>query len=201
MATDKTDTLIKDPVCGMAVDSATAKQRRAHGGQTYYFCSQHCAERFEAAPEKFLQASAARNRNGGHVARYACATCAARRLAAVDRIAARYSGSALGRMALFPARLEFGRQSFNQHVYPHRAGNGGRLRLQRRGDPGPRDFSSIVPRDGWNASCVLRGCRRNYDAGPAGSSTGTAGPPPHWSCNSGIVGPDAEDGAYPARRH
>src|SRR5439155_704362 len=58
MATDKADTLIKDPVCGMAVDSATAKQRRAHGGQTYYFCSQHCAEKFEAAPEKFLQAPA-----------------------------------------------------------------------------------------------------------------------------------------------
>src|SRR5438094_9265763 len=58
MATDQTDTLIKDPVCGMAVDSATAKQRRAHGGQTYYFCSQHCAEKFEAAPEKFLQAPA-----------------------------------------------------------------------------------------------------------------------------------------------
>src|SRR5438270_2097076 len=56
MATDKTDTLIKDPVCGMAVDSATAKQRRAHGGQTYYFCSQHCAEKFDAAPENFLQA-------------------------------------------------------------------------------------------------------------------------------------------------
>src|SRR5437867_319927 len=58
MATDKTGTLIKDPVCGMAVDPATAKQRRAHGGQTYYFCSQHCAEKFEAAPEKFLQAPA-----------------------------------------------------------------------------------------------------------------------------------------------
>src|SRR6266480_2359988 len=52
MATDKTDTLIKDPVCGMAVDSATAKQRRAHGGQTYYFCSQHCAEKFLQAPAR-----------------------------------------------------------------------------------------------------------------------------------------------------
>ena len=58
MATDKTDTLIKDPVCGMAVDPATAKQHRAHAGQTYYFCCQHCAEKFEAAPEKFLQAPA-----------------------------------------------------------------------------------------------------------------------------------------------
>src|SRR5438309_6117949 len=58
MATDKTGTLIKDPVCGTAVDPATAKQRRAHGGQTYYFCCQHCAEKFDAAPEKFLQAPA-----------------------------------------------------------------------------------------------------------------------------------------------
>jgi P-type Cu+ transporter len=58
MATDKTDTLIKDPVCGMAVDPGTAKHRRAHGDQTYYFCCQHCAEKFEAAAEKFLQAPA-----------------------------------------------------------------------------------------------------------------------------------------------
>src|SRR5437660_1494443 len=58
MATDKAHIAVKDPVCGMAVDPATAKYRRAHGGQTYYFCCQHCAEKFEAAPEKFLQAPA-----------------------------------------------------------------------------------------------------------------------------------------------
>src|SRR2546426_1654121 len=58
MATEKAHIAVKDPVCGMAVDPATAKHRRAHGGQTYYFCSQHCAEKFEAAPEKFLQAPA-----------------------------------------------------------------------------------------------------------------------------------------------
>jgi P-type Cu+ transporter len=55
MATDKTQTLIKDPVCGMAVDPGTAKHRRAYRDQTYYFCCQHCAEKFEAAPENFLQ--------------------------------------------------------------------------------------------------------------------------------------------------
>src|SRR6184192_2082088 len=58
MATDKAHIAVKDPVCGMAVDPATAKHRRAYGGQTYYFCCQHCAEKFEAAPEKFLQAPA-----------------------------------------------------------------------------------------------------------------------------------------------
>src|SRR5256885_16368827 len=58
MATDKTPTGEKDRVWGMAVAPATAKHRRAHGGQTYYFCCQHCAEKFDAAPEKFLQAPA-----------------------------------------------------------------------------------------------------------------------------------------------
>ena len=58
MATDKTDTLVRDPVCGMTVDPGTAKHRRAHAGHTYYFCCQHCAEKFEAAPGKFLQAPA-----------------------------------------------------------------------------------------------------------------------------------------------
>src|SRR5919108_2649077 len=55
MATDKTRTLIKDPVCGMTVEPGTAKHRRAYRDQTYYFCCQHCAEKFEAAPENFLQ--------------------------------------------------------------------------------------------------------------------------------------------------
>src|SRR5437867_2435036 len=56
MATDKAHIAVKDPVCGMAVDPATAKHRRAHGGQTYYFCCQQFAEKFDAAPENLLQA-------------------------------------------------------------------------------------------------------------------------------------------------
>ena len=31
-----------DPVCGMAVDPATAAGAHAHAGTTYYFCSRHC---------------------------------------------------------------------------------------------------------------------------------------------------------------
>src|ERR1700746_1553359 len=34
------DTL--DPVCGMRVDPATARQRHAHLARTYYFCSDRC---------------------------------------------------------------------------------------------------------------------------------------------------------------
>jgi P-type Cu+ transporter len=58
MARDKTHIAVKDPVCGMTVDPSTAKHRRSHGDQTYYFCCQHCAEKFEATPGKFLQAPA-----------------------------------------------------------------------------------------------------------------------------------------------
>jgi xanthine dehydrogenase accessory factor len=42
-----------DPVCGMAVDVATARHRSTHDGRTYYFCSAGCRERFEADPARF----------------------------------------------------------------------------------------------------------------------------------------------------
>jgi xanthine dehydrogenase accessory factor len=42
-----------DPVCGMAVDVATARHRSTHEGHTYYFCSAGCRERFEADPARF----------------------------------------------------------------------------------------------------------------------------------------------------
>jgi len=45
-----------DPVCGMRVDPAMAKHRFAYRGQDYFFCGTRCRERFELAPEKFLQA-------------------------------------------------------------------------------------------------------------------------------------------------
>ena len=39
----------KDPVCGMTVDVTTAYSE-AVGGQTYYFCSENCRQRFDANP-------------------------------------------------------------------------------------------------------------------------------------------------------
>jgi P-type Cu+ transporter len=43
-----------DPVCGMTVDPAGAAGSHTHAGQTYYFCSRHCLERFAADPSRFL---------------------------------------------------------------------------------------------------------------------------------------------------
>ena len=44
-----------DPVCGMTVDPAKAGATAAHGGKTYYFCCKHCAAKFQAEPQKYLQ--------------------------------------------------------------------------------------------------------------------------------------------------
>jgi xanthine dehydrogenase accessory factor len=46
-----------DPVCGMTVDVATARYRTVHAGQTYYFCSAGCLERFTASPAEFATAA------------------------------------------------------------------------------------------------------------------------------------------------
>src|SRR5580698_6638096 len=54
-------TVVTDPVCGMTVDPATAKQRLEHAGKSYYFCGASCAQKFKADPEKFLTNSRSAN--------------------------------------------------------------------------------------------------------------------------------------------
>src|SRR5205809_3970263 len=44
----------KDPVCGMTVDPQNAAGFCEYKGQTYFFCSVGCRERFKADPERFL---------------------------------------------------------------------------------------------------------------------------------------------------
>ena len=43
-----------DPVCGRSVQTAAAKST-VHAGQVYFFCSQACREKFEAAPAPYLK--------------------------------------------------------------------------------------------------------------------------------------------------
>ena len=47
------DQTTKDPVCGMSVDTTTALSS-IHAGQTYYFCSATCRDKFVASPEKYI---------------------------------------------------------------------------------------------------------------------------------------------------
>jgi uncharacterized membrane protein YraQ (UPF0718 family)/YHS domain-containing protein len=46
--------LERDPVCGMDVDPATAKEKAEHGGVTYYFCSAGCRAAFEKDPAQYV---------------------------------------------------------------------------------------------------------------------------------------------------
>ncbi len=44
----------RDPVCGMRVSAERNGGTHTHNGETFYFCCQHCLEKFRAEPEKFL---------------------------------------------------------------------------------------------------------------------------------------------------
>jgi len=45
---------ITDPVCGMKVDSESQHSVQ-HAGERYFFCSQHCLEKFQANPGIYLK--------------------------------------------------------------------------------------------------------------------------------------------------
>jgi Cu+-exporting ATPase len=45
---------VRDPVCGVSVDPATAKHRLSHAGHDHFFCSSRCREKFAADPDAYL---------------------------------------------------------------------------------------------------------------------------------------------------
>src|SRR5438128_11603850 len=49
-----------DAVCGMRVDPATAAHRYEYQGKSFYFCCQHCLEKFRAEPNKYAPAGESR---------------------------------------------------------------------------------------------------------------------------------------------
>ena len=52
-----TSTPQNDPVCGMAVDPATAKHRVELAGQAYVFCCEGCKAKFLADPIRFAKSA------------------------------------------------------------------------------------------------------------------------------------------------
>jgi P-type Cu+ transporter len=44
---------VRDPICGMTVDPATAKHRTDYAGETFFFCSSKCKDRFAADPRRY----------------------------------------------------------------------------------------------------------------------------------------------------
>ena len=49
-----TESIAVDPVCGMTVNPDTAAGSFEYQGQTYYFCSTHCLNKFREDPARFL---------------------------------------------------------------------------------------------------------------------------------------------------
>lgn len=49
---------VKDPVCGMIIDSDSAAATAQHEGATVFFCSTGCKHQFEGDPERYAAAAA-----------------------------------------------------------------------------------------------------------------------------------------------
>jgi P-type Cu+ transporter len=47
--------MTKDPVCNMQVEETKAAGTSIYQGQTYYFCSIPCKEKFEKNPEQYAK--------------------------------------------------------------------------------------------------------------------------------------------------
>jgi Cu+-exporting ATPase len=52
--TDIAEKTLKDPVCGMTVDPKNNNLHHEYKGTEYFFCSQHCADKFKEDPEHYL---------------------------------------------------------------------------------------------------------------------------------------------------
>lgn len=48
---------VTDPVCGMQVDSTKAAATEKYQGQTFYFCSAGCREKFRKEPGRYTSAA------------------------------------------------------------------------------------------------------------------------------------------------
>ena len=60
----QTSTTVKDPVCGMDIDTATAAGQTEYKGQTYHFCGTNCKEKFDLNPQQYLGKSAESPKSG-----------------------------------------------------------------------------------------------------------------------------------------
>jgi Cu+-exporting ATPase len=47
--------LVTDPVCGMQIESSQASAQSQYEGQTYFFCSVECKQKFEKNPKSYVK--------------------------------------------------------------------------------------------------------------------------------------------------
>lgn len=69
----KDGNLVKDPVCGMMIDSTSAKGgSTSYNDQTFYFCNPKCKTKFEADPTKYLNLKVEPSQKADTNAIYTC---------------------------------------------------------------------------------------------------------------------------------
>ena len=56
-------TVIRDPVCGMDIETSRAFQSVDFGAKTYFFCSKDCVRKFNDRPEYFAEVERTERRN------------------------------------------------------------------------------------------------------------------------------------------
>ncbi len=56
VASPPAEAAARDPVCGMAVRDRGRAPRATHQGSDYFFCCAGCQQRFQAAPQRYLEA-------------------------------------------------------------------------------------------------------------------------------------------------
>ncbi len=57
---------VTDPVCGMPIDSANTSATEVVHGQTYYFCSTSCHDKFRISPDRYAKKDATGKGHGTH---------------------------------------------------------------------------------------------------------------------------------------
>ncbi len=61
-------TVVRDPVCGMQIEAASAHATRHYDGETVYFCSAVCLAKFDAAPQEYTAATSESEDTGNKAA-------------------------------------------------------------------------------------------------------------------------------------
>lgn len=56
---------VNDPVCGMQLDTSKAAATEVAGGQTLFFCSAKCHEKYRADPARYLKKAPAGEKGPG----------------------------------------------------------------------------------------------------------------------------------------
>jgi Cu+-exporting ATPase len=58
--------MMRDPVCGMEIDSQRSNWVTEYGGETYYFCSEGCMKAFNTHPSEYINRSPGVLSSHGH---------------------------------------------------------------------------------------------------------------------------------------